>query len=99
MNAKLLIIFSFFLYGCTATNINKNDPTTSKYAPSNGIKTSGETSYCDAGLKSIRNHRRQDAYMKMYKSCGGSYKIIKEEKGHGLWCAGVERRIWFKCGH
>ena len=84
------------LSGCTASNVNVHGPSQSAYAPTNEAGTSGEISYCNAGAKLVRDARREDAYKKMYTSCGGAYEIIREEDQHPVFCV-MERRIWFKC--
>ena len=84
------------LAGCTASNVNVRNPSNSQYAPLNEQGIAGEISYCNAGAKSVRDARREDAYKKMFASCGGPYEIVREEDQHPVLCT-MERRIWFTC--
>jgi hypothetical protein len=68
-----LILSLAMLAGCTASNVNVRGPSSSAYAPINESGVSGEISYCNAGAKTVRDARREDAYKKMYASCGGPY--------------------------
>ncbi|MEA2604901.1 MAG: hypothetical protein QOF89_5893 [Acidobacteriota bacterium] len=85
------------LAACSASSVKTEIPETSRYAPVDD-KVDGEVSYLNAGAKSVRNARREDAYKKMYEHCGGPYKIVREEDQQGGWVpGGIQRRIWFKC--
>ena len=76
--------------------MNVRNPSNSQYAPLNEQGIAGEISYCNAGAKSVRDARREDAYKKMFASCGGPYEIVREEDQHPVLCT-MERRIWFTC--
>lgn len=91
-----LICLSAAMSGCSASNVNMHGPSTSLYAPINETLSTGEISYCNAGAKSVRDARREDAYKKMYEACGGKYAIVHEEDQNPAFCK-MERRIWFKC--
>lgn len=92
-SASLLLL----LGGCmSASSVKVDGPSASSYAPINELISEGEISYCNAGLKSIRDARRKDAYEKMYSACGGSYQIVREEEQNAAFCK-MERRIWFQC--
>ena len=91
-----LVALTISLTACSASNVNLRGPSSSAYAPANDSGVTGEISYCNGGAKSVRDARRNDAYEKMYKQCGGAYEIVKEEDQPPAFCA-AERRIWFKC--
>ena len=93
---RLLLLLILTLAGCSASNVNVRSPSNSAYAPLNESGVSGEISYCNAGAKSVRDARREDAYKKMHASCGGAYEIVREEDQHPMICK-MERRIWFTC--
>lgn len=95
-NRAVVAVVAFSLCGCSASSVNTKDPSRSRFAPIDERTTAGEISYCNAGIKTVRNARRDDAYQKMYSTCGGSYQIVREEDQHAAICAS-ERRIWFKC--
>ncbi|MCZ7651808.1 MAG: hypothetical protein M5U13_11875 [Thermoanaerobaculia bacterium] len=94
--SQSVLLLLGLLTGCSASTVSVNDPSQSRYAPDNEAGISGEVSYCNAGAKSVRNVRRQDAYEKMYAWCNGEYEIVKEEDQRGALCP-EQRRIWFKC--
>lgn len=94
---KYTMLFSVaMLSGCAASSVNVRGPANSAYAPINESGVSGEISYCNAGAKTVRDARREDAYKKMYASCGGPYEITREEDQYPMFCT-MERRIWFTC--
>lgn len=95
---KLLMpITALVLLSCAASPVATKIPETSPYAPVND-EVDGEVSYLNAGAKSVRNARREDAYKKMYEHCGGPYEIVREEDQEGAWPPRArQRRIWFKC--
>jgi hypothetical protein len=85
------------LAACSATQVRTSIPETSPYAPVND-RVDGEVSYLNAGAKTVRNARREDAYKKMHAHCGGAYEIVREEDQEAAWPpGGRQRRIWFKC--
>ena len=92
-----LLLGGLVVAACTASQVSTNIPETGSYAPVNeGFD--GEVSYLNAGAKSVRNARREDAYKKMYEHCGGAYEIVREEDQQAAWPPGApQRRIWFKC--
>lgn len=81
MNQVILssVLFTIIFSGCTARmehmpgSIEK-----SEYAPVNSEKQYGLISYKNAGVSSVREARREDAYKQMYEACHGKYKIIDE---------------------
>lgn len=91
-----LIFLITIVAGCSASNVNVRGPSNSLYAPINESGVEGEISYCNAGAKTVRDARREDAYKKMYAYCGGAYEITREENQNPMFCT-MERRIWFKC--
>ena len=92
----LITLLTLLLTACSASNVNVRGPSNSAYAPVNERGVAGEISYCNAGAKSVRDARRDDAYKKMHAQCGGAYSIVREEDQHPAFCT-MERRIWFKC--
>ena len=96
MKSALFFAVAVVLSGCTASKVNTRNPSNSQYAPLNESGVTGEISYCNAGAKSVRDARREDAYKKMFASCGGPYEIVREEDQHPVFCT-MERRIWFTC--
>jgi hypothetical protein len=91
------MVAALMVAGCSASRVNTAIPETGRYAPANE-QVDGEVSYLNAGAKSVRNARREDAYKKMYEHCGGPYEIVREEDQEGAWPpGGRQRRIWFKC--
>ena len=98
MKAQWPIVFigALILAGCSAGAVNTSGPETKPYAPSN--KTAdGDVRYLNAGAKSVRDARRDDAYRKMYEHCGGPYEIVREEDEAAPLMSGPYRRIWFRC--
>ncbi len=92
-----LLIGVFALTACSASQVRTTIPETSSYAPVDE-QVDGEVSYLNAGAKTVRNARREDAYKKMYEHCGGPYKIVREEDQQAAWPPGApQRRIWFNC--
>ena len=99
MKSSLLPILcaAGLLAACSASSVKTTIPETSRYAPVND-DVDGEVSYLNAGAKTVRNARREDAYKKMYEHCGGPYKIVREEDQESAWPPGApQRRLWFKC--
>lgn len=93
----LILCAPMLLAACSASSVKTDIPEKSRYAPV-GDDVDGEVSYLNAGAKSVRNARREDAYKKMYEHCGGPYKIVREEDQEGGWLpGGIQRRLWFKC--
>lgn len=82
--------------GCTASKVSTSDPSASAFAPTNEVEATAEISYCNAGAKSVKNARREDAYKKMHQTCGGRYEIVQEEDQKAALCKS-QRRIWFRC--
>jgi hypothetical protein len=89
MKSSLLSILcaAGLLAACSASSVKTEIPETSRYAPVDD-KVDGEVSYLNAGAKTVRNARREDAYKKMYEHCGGPYKIVREEDQQGAWLPG-----------
>jgi hypothetical protein len=76
--------------------VNTSGPETKPYAPSN-VTADGDVSYLNAGAKSVRNARRDDAFKKMHAHCNGDYEIVREEDQESVFFGGPQRRIWFRC--
>jgi hypothetical protein len=92
-----LLLAGAALAACSASNVRTSIPETSRYAPVNE-QVDGEVSYLNAGAKTVRNARREDAYKKMHDHCGGAYEIVREEDQEAAWPpGGRQRRICFKC--
>lgn len=81
---------------CSAGKVNTSGPETKPYAPSNNT-ADGDVRYLNAGAKSVRDARRDDAYKKMHAHCAGPYEIVREEDESALLMSGPYRRIWFRC--
>jgi hypothetical protein len=92
----ILFVVGALLAGCSAGKVNSSGPETKPYAPSNNT-ADGDVRYLNAGAKSVRDARRDDAYKKMYAHCGGPYEIVREEDEGSPLMRGPFRRIWFRC--
>jgi hypothetical protein len=90
------LVVATFLCGCSSGNVNTAGPETKPYAPTN-VTADGDIRYLNAGAKSVRDARREDAYKKMYAHCGGPYEIVREEDEDAPLMGGPFRRIWFRC--
>lgn len=81
MKIKLIIlsIVSLVITSCTTAEIvHPVGGSASAYAPSNETQRPGMVKYLNQGVDFVIKSRREDAYKKMYESCGGSYKIVNE---------------------
>src|SRR5690348_16990394 len=63
---------------CGAQMISSAGSSGSPYAPLNDGKRLGLVKYQIDGADFIVRRRREDAYKKMYESCGGRYLIVAE---------------------
>lgn len=96
MKYLLIAVVAVSAAACSASKVNVRGPSNAPYAPLNEQGITGEVAYCNAGIRTVRNARRDDAYRKMHAQCGGAYEIVREEDQRPAWCQ-MERRIWFKC--
>lgn len=68
-----------YLTACaTADLVHPVGGSASSYAPSNESQRPGMVKYLNQGADFVIKARREDAYKKMYESCGGRYKIVSE---------------------
>jgi hypothetical protein len=93
---SVLLAAAVLAAACTAGNVNSSGPETKPYAPTNNT-ADGDVRYLNAGAKSVRDKRRDDAYRKMHDFCGGPYEIVREEDEEAPLMSGPFRRIWFRC--
>lgn len=76
MKPFIFIPFLFVLFSCgSADHVTK--PTKPKYAPK-GYAAKGVVKYLNQGADFVIKNRRENAFKKMYDSCGGEYKILSE---------------------
>jgi hypothetical protein len=66
------------LAGCGATLISSAGGAGSPYGPLDDGTRVGVVKYSIDGANFMISRRRNDAYKKMYESCGGSYVIVSE---------------------
>ncbi len=76
MKARSLLILCGALgtAACTAGTVKTSVPEMTRYAPADE-HFEGTVSYFDSGM-GVWAAGRKDAYKRMYKYCGGSYKIV-----------------------
>ena len=80
MKIPVLFIVLACLSSCTSAEIVNpiGSGSGSAYAPSNEVQRPGMIKYLNQGADFVIKARREDAYKKMYDSCGGRYKIVSE---------------------
>ena len=66
------------LTACGATRISSAGSGGSRYGPLNDANRVGLVKYSIDGANFMISRRRNDAYKKMYESCGGPYVIVAE---------------------
>ena len=66
------------LTACGATLISAAGSGNSRYGPLNDAMRTGVVKYSIDGANFLITRRRNDAYKKMYESCGGPYVIVTE---------------------
>jgi hypothetical protein len=72
---KLALLF--ILASCASATMVQSPKNKPAYAPSGYIQK-GMVKYLNQGASSVVNSRREDAFEKMSKECGGDYKITHE---------------------
>lgn len=77
MKRIMLVISVMLLAGCSLSGIDKQ-PGKMAYGPEGSDAQYGIASYVHGALW-VENDRREDTYKKMYESCGGKYRIVKEQ--------------------
>ncbi|MEK9145263.1 MAG: hypothetical protein AAB339_06620, partial [Elusimicrobiota bacterium] len=78
MTKRALFGFMLLAAGCRADMvIEPGRNSTSAYAPVNEAQRPGVIKYLNAGARSVKDARREDAYKKMHSACGGAYKIVR----------------------
>jgi hypothetical protein len=69
----------FIFIGCTAQMVSPPGKlNNSPFAPVNEALRPGVIKYLNAGVPSVRESRREDAYRQMHQSCNGKYQIDAE---------------------
>ena len=76
---------------------NGAETTFRKGVPEYQRGATGEVTYCNAGLNTIIETRRQEALQKISETCNGNnYSITGESSGHSASCT-LDNTIVFKC--
>lgn len=93
-------IGAIFIGGCMAPGAhlyNGSETTFRKGAPDYQKGATGEVTYCNAGLNTLVESRRQQALQTISETCkGNNYSIIGESPGHSASCT-RDNTIVFKC--
>ncbi len=105
-----LLIACLAMTACSASQVKTEIPETSRYAPVND-KADGEVSYLNAGAKTVRDARRQDAYKKcmstaeaLTRSSGKKtrdprWEVPSGGSGSNAWKGSRRRRCRYHCRH
>lgn len=103
MLSKSIIVIPFsalVLSGClNSTSVhlyNGTETTFRKGAPTYQAGATGEVTYCNAGLNTLVESRRQEALKIISDTCKGNYIITGESPGHSASCT-LDKTIVFKC--
>lgn len=93
-------LIAIVMSGCMAPSAhlyNGAETTFRKGAPDYQRGATGEVTYCNAGLNTLVESRRQQALQTISDTCkGNNYSIIGESPGHSASCT-LDATIVFKC--
>lgn len=100
-NIVLASLVAVIMSGClNSTGVhlyNGAETTFRKGAPVFQAGATGEVTYCDAGLSTLVESRRKEAFAIINDTCkGDNYTITGESPGHSASCT-LDRTIVFKC--
>lgn len=96
-----VLLIAIFLSGCMSSSAvhlyNGQETTFRKGARDYQASATGEITYCNAGLNTLVESRRQEALQKISDTCkGNNYSIIGVSPGHTASCT-QDATIVFKC--
>ncbi|MDD2839425.1 MAG: hypothetical protein AB7U44_07870 [Sulfuricurvum sp.] len=93
-------VIAIVLSGCMSPAVhlyNGAETTFRKGAPDYQKGATGEVTYCNAGLNTLVESRRQQALQTINETCkGNNYSITGESPGHSASCT-LDNTIVFKC--
>lgn len=97
----ITVFIAFIMGGCLNSSYvhlyNGTETTFRKGAPVFQAGATGEVTYCDAGLSTLVESRRKEAFSIIHDTCkGDNYTITGESPGHSASCT-LDRTIVFKC--
>lgn len=99
-SSAVILLTSILLSGCAAPAVhlyNGAETSFRKGAPDYQRGATGEITYCNAGLNTLVESRRQDALKIINDTCkGDNYTITGESPGHSASCT-LDNTIVFKC--
>lgn len=95
-----LSVAALMLGGCAGSTVhlyNGTETSFRKGAPDYQRGATGEVTYCNAGLNTLVESRRQEAFKMIGETCkGDNYTVTGESPGHSASCT-LDRTIVFKC--